>query len=143
MVNAQSFVVYVDDAQHALLELRRHRNVTQSTHWIVVACAPKLTHRINKWVSHTGRESWRRNWADKLFGQLVHALRGPNDRISWHLAKGPIAEMQDELHERYGQVSVIDARRPKFSDSGPASTLSSVFGGSFAGFGALLSLAWE
>jgi hypothetical protein len=49
------------------------------THWVLVACAPRMTHRISKWVSHSSRENWRAKWADKLFDQVVPPLQARGD----------------------------------------------------------------
>ena len=68
-------VVYVDDASYAEQQLTPMLSGsiggTDLTHWIVVACAPRMTHRISKWVSHSARENWRAKWSDKLFGAVV------------------------------------------------------------------------
>jgi hypothetical protein len=82
--------------------------------WVLVACAPRLTHRVSKWVSHGAREHWRTKWAHKLFGELdpwLHAKGlGEAHRM---LAKGPLQELLDELRPD----EVIDARRPKLIDA--------------------------
>ena len=82
--------------------------------WVLVACAPRLTHRVSKWVSHGAREHWRTKWAHKLFGELdpwLHAKGlGEAHRL---LAKGPLQELLGELRPD----EVIDARRPKLAEA--------------------------
>jgi hypothetical protein len=82
--------------------------------WVLIACAPRLTHRVSKWVSHGAREHWRTKWAHKLFGQLDPWLNarglGEAHRL---LAKGPLQELLDELQPD----EVIDARRPKLAEA--------------------------
>ena len=55
--------LFVDDAAYARDQLRLHVPANPapagSVHWILVACAPRMTHRISKWVSHSARENWR------------------------------------------------------------------------------------
>ena len=96
-------IVYVDDADYARqkLESMAARSAAANTHWVLVACAPRMTHRISKWVSHSARENWRAKWADKLFAQLQPWLGGAGGRVSTVLA------------EHGAHTPVLDARRPK------------------------------
>ena len=48
-------VVYVDDAAYALQQLAPMLGTGAATGWILVACAPRMTRRISKWVSHSAR----------------------------------------------------------------------------------------
>ena len=88
------------------------------THWLLVACAPRMTHRISKWVSHSARENWRAKWSDKLFEQVVPALRERGDAVTPILAKGPLPELTRSLMTEHGTARVIDARRPKSPSGG-------------------------
>eukprot|EP01034_Spumella_vulgaris_P044434 gene44434-55260_t len=69
-------IVYVDDADYAqqLLAPLVARTPAPHQHWVLVACAPRMTHRVSKWVSHSARESWRTKWADKLFAQITTSV---------------------------------------------------------------------
>jgi len=86
-------IVYVDDATYAqpMLEALAGSSQAASSHWLLVACAPRMTHRVSKWVSHRARENWRGKWA----------------------AKGPLTELVAELQQEHGAAQIIDARRPK------------------------------
>ena len=114
-------IVYVDDAAHAqqvlspLLE-----SETAGMRWVLVACAPRMTHRISKWVSHRARENWRDKWADKLFEQLVPVLTVGGSSVTTVLAKGPLAELTQQLQAELGTARVVDARRPKLEGAEPA-----------------------
>ena len=81
-------IVYVDDAAYArqVLEPLTAPATAGTIHWVLVACAPRMTHRISKWVSHSARENWRAKWADKLFAQLQPWLRAEGAPISTVLA---------------------------------------------------------
>lgn len=109
-------IVYVDDAAYArhILEPLSARASAENTHWVLVACAPRMTHRISKWVSHSARESWRAKWADKLFAQVLPWLHASGAHTSTVLAKGPLPELVAQLQVEHGTASqVVDARRPK------------------------------
>lgn len=110
----EQMIVYLDDAGHALQQLVPMRTGTGRTRWILVACAPRMTQRIGKWVSHSARENWRRKWSEKLFDQVVPELRSRGDEVIALVAKGPLAELTARLHAEHGPARVLDARRPKF-----------------------------
>ena len=115
-------IVYVDDAAHAqqVLSPLLAGGTAARTHWVLVACAPRMTHRISKWVSHRARENWRDKWADKLFAQLVPVLTVGGSSVTTVLAKGPLAELTQQLQAELGTARVVDARRPKLEGAEPA-----------------------
>lgn len=110
-------IVYVDDPGYAQ-QLMPSAGATP-THWVLVACAPRMTHRISKWVSHSARENWRSKWADKLFGQVVPPLRDRGDAVTPVLARGPLPELTRLLMEEHGTAQVLDVRRPRSPDGPP------------------------
>ncbi|MGV3571579.1 MAG: hypothetical protein ACO1PB_13335 [Ramlibacter sp.] len=128
-------IVYVDDPAYA----SRQMPVAGATptHWVLVACAPRMTHRISKWVSHSARENWRAKWADKLFGQVVPPLRERGDAVTPVLARGPLPELTRSLMAEHGTARVLDVRRPKSPD-GPDGGWT---GGTMMGLASLLVLA--
>lgn len=147
----EKIIVYVDDAAYARQQLAPMMAAGSQVHWILVACAPRMTHRISKWVSHSARENWRHKWADKLFAQIVPDLQGCGHEVTTELAKGPLAELTERLHATHGVVRVLDARRPKFGqDMAPVTRDQPTqpdnrwaVPGAVAGLGAFLVLAAE
>lgn len=153
-------IVYVDDAAHAqqVLAPLLGREASARTHWVLVACAPRMTHRISKWVSHSTRESWRAKWADKLFDQIVPTLQMSAAQVTTVVAKGPLAELTSQLQaEGQTPAAVVDARRPKVDAPAPptivavgvpperrwSSPLPGSLGSVLAGCGVLWVLALE
>jgi hypothetical protein len=110
-------IVYLDDPAYARQQWPAGDGAP--THWVLVACAPRMTHRISKWVSHSARENWRAKWADKLFGQVVPPLQERGDAVTPVLARGPLPELTRALMAQHGTERVLDVRRPKSQD-GPA-----------------------
>ena len=86
-------IVYVDDAAYAqqVLAPLCAREAIAQTQWVLVACAPRMTHRISKWVSHSARESWRNKWADKLFAQIIPGAGLRPSQVTIVLDKIPLA----------------------------------------------------
>jgi hypothetical protein len=152
----KKIIVYVDDAAFA----REH--IAQWTvpgapaeddarHWILVVCAPRMTHRISKWVSHSARENWRAKWLAKTLDEITPVLCQPGDQLTSVLAKGPLAELTQQLRRTHGAALVIDARRPKLGvdmeavapDVAPAGHSGWALPGAAIGMGALLVMANE
>lgn len=115
-------IVVLDDvefARHLLLPMES--GSPGPTHWILVACPPRMTRHISKWVNHTARENWRAKWAEKVFLQIRPELESRGDRVTPVVAKGPLSEMTTQLQKSHGACRVLDARRPKFGqDLAPA-----------------------
>ncbi len=128
-------IVYIDDPAYARTQLPA---AGEPTHWLLVACAPRMTHRISKWVSHSARENWRAKWADKLFEQVVPPLRERGHAVTPILAKGPLPELTRALMAEHGADRVIDVRRPKSPDGGMRWAP-----GALLGFGALLLFSFD
>ena len=112
-----NIIVYVDDAAYALQMLHPMLPVGDDrtpTRWIVVGCAPRITHRVSKWVTHSARQSWREKWADKVFGQLLPVLQKDGDSVLTQLAQAALIAQTESLIKTHGAARVLDARRPKF-----------------------------
>ena len=112
-----TMIVYVDEATYALKMLTPMVSAGQErtpTRWIVVGCAPRITHHVSKWVTNSARESWRGKWAEKVFAQIVPILQAPGDSVITQVARGPLCELTDSLLAQHGVARVLDARRPKF-----------------------------
>ena len=111
-----NIIVYIDDAAYALQLLQSMQAADKPngpTRWIMVGCAPRVTHRVSKWVTHSARESWRNKWADKVFAQLVPQLEQGNDTVVTLLAENALPLQIEALCGQYGNAQVLDARRPK------------------------------
>jgi hypothetical protein len=112
-----NIIVYVDDAQYALQLLQPMLPVGQPqgpTRWIVVGCAPRVTHHVSKFVTHSARDGWRRKWSEKVFGQVVPSLHREGDEVVTLLAQTNLCSQTETLIKTHGAARVLDARRPKF-----------------------------
>lgn len=128
-------IVYLDDPAYARQRMPGAGEVP--THWLLVACAPRMTHRISKWVSHSARENWRVKWADKLFEQVIPPLEARGDEVTPILARGPLPELTRNLMAEHGTARVLDVRRPKQDQPGRP------MAGGLMGLGAALFLAFD
>ena len=147
----ENIIVYVDDAGHALNILQPMLSASRSplpTRWIVVGCAPRVTHHVSKFVTHSARDSWRRKWSDKVFGQVVPALYRAGDDVVTLVAQGNLVAQTDALIKTHGVARVLDARRPKFGqDLQPVTSTQATathgvarYAAAFAGAGLLVGM---
>jgi hypothetical protein len=113
MNSLDTYIVYLDDAEHAKRELEHVLRQPQIKRFVLVACAPRMTRRIGKWLSHSARENWRDKWCEKLFSQFVPMIRR-EDHVFCEVATGPLPEYTQMLLKDLGSAQVLDARRPKF-----------------------------
>ena len=152
----ETIIVYLDDAAFARQQLAPMAAATgagaaQRTHWVLVACAPRMTQHISKWVSYAARQNWRAKWAEKLFEQIVPHLTGRGDRVTQVVAKAPLPELTTRLSSEHATSRVLDARRPKFGQDLQPVTTDQPTGkegrwsvpGAVLGMGAVLVLAAE
>lgn len=131
----QTVIVLVDDTAHAQQQLPRSPDAAP-VHWVLVACAPRMTHRASKWVSHSARENWRSKWAERLFGELAPPLQAAGDRVSCVLARVPLPELTRQLTQEHPGARVLDLRRPRAAPQAPGPGASS----GLLGLGAALLL---
>jgi hypothetical protein len=121
-----NIIVYVDDAAYAkqlLQPMLTPGDARSPTRWIVVGCAPRVTHHVSKWVTHSARQSWRGKWADKVFSQLTPLLQQDGDSVLTQLAENHLCGQTEALVKTYGVARVLDARRPRFGqDLQPVTT---------------------
>lgn len=113
-------IVYVDDATHAWGVLQALRNTPDASaprQWIEVACAPRVTQHVSKWVTHRAIESWRGEWTDKRSAQLLPHMEGDGHDVLACVAKNNLALQTECLIQEHGPAQVIDALRPKQSAS--------------------------
>ena len=59
----ENIIVVLDDATHALNQVLPMRKEGVRTHWILLACPPRLTRHISRWVNQGSRNAWRKRWA--------------------------------------------------------------------------------
>ena len=147
-------IVYLDDAAYAQQQLAPMMGGTGAApaHWILVACPPRLTRHISKWVSHSARESWRAKWAEQLFAEVAAPLLTRGHPVTQLVASNaPLLEQTQALLLEHGGARVLDARRPKVGqDLQPVTADQPVAGdsrwtvpGAVAGLAAVMVLAAE
>ena len=119
----ETIIVYIDDADYALplLQAGAQSPNAPHTHWLLVACAPRITHRVSRFVSNRSREQWRTKWADKLFQSCVPLLQAQGSQVTPILARTPLPELLEQLYAEHGRhAQVVDLRRPRQPEAAPA-----------------------
>ncbi|MEP6876225.1 MAG: hypothetical protein ABI887_17865 [Burkholderiales bacterium] len=109
----ERIAVFVNDAAHARHLLQPMLGTSGRTHWIVVACPPRLTRHVGRWVSQPVRRAWRERWGGQLLAQLAPDLAEPGgSRIEPLVAHRPLVEVSAGLVARFPGLRLLDARRP-------------------------------
>lgn len=111
-------LIHVDDADHACgqLEPWLAAHAGHLVECIVVLSAPRITHRIGKWLAHASREQWRQRWGDRQRERLEPCLlrHAPGCRVEWIQARQPLGEIVEAVRTRHGtELTVLDVRRRK------------------------------
>lgn len=111
-------IVYVDDSAFAREHMVQLMNkgsteAPGARQLILVACAPRMTQRISKWVSYSARENWRSRWFGKLMDELTPLLLRDGNTLKFVLAKGQLTDLTQQLRLEHEITRVVDARRPK------------------------------
>ena len=132
----QTMIVCIDDADYAIRLLQPMLptspmlfDANQSpTRWVLVGCAPRLTHHARKWVPHSAYLSWQQSWADEVFDQVKTHIQQKcraADEVDIHLALNnqSVCELVQNITQQYRQSQVLDARRPKFGHELPPVTV--------------------
>jgi len=111
----ETIAVFINDAGHARHILQPMLRAQGPTHWILVACAPRLTRHIGRWLSNAARQQWRERWAAELFADIEPDLKmRSGSSVEKLLAKRPLTQLSARLESRRGGVRLLDARRPRF-----------------------------
>ena len=116
-------IVFIDDAAFALQRLKEHCS-EDSGHWVLVACAPKITRRASRWGNRSTLDKWRNKWAKNLFeGLIPHSPLLQSARVSTHISEVSVQQMTAQLHaeHRRRRCSTGAAPRPSPSHHRPIS----------------------
>jgi hypothetical protein len=109
----EKLIVVLDDAEHALQLMLPLRREGVRTEWLVLACPPRLTRHIGRWVNQASRNAWRDRWGQELRQRLEQTLLQPGDRLTMQLVKGPLQAQAERMLQAHPQARLLDARRPK------------------------------
>lgn len=109
----QKIAVFVNDVAHAKHILQPMVSNQGMTHWVLVACPPRLTRHIGRWVSRSAQEQWMERWSAEIFPELESLLnQRSGNKVEKMLAKRPLTDVTKKLEQRLGSVSFLDARAP-------------------------------
>ncbi|GAB2486893.1 hypothetical protein GCM10027082_42390 [Comamonas humi] len=115
-------IAFVDDSAHAL----QHWSALPAqpdTHWVLVACAPKITRRASRWGNRSTLDKWRNKWARNLFDDLLarsqHLRQGT---VSTQVAEAALQQITMQLHAEHPGAEFMDWRRPKAISAPPDAT---------------------
>ena len=110
----ETIAVFVNEAgfaRHVLQPMAQSQGPTQ---WVLVACPPKLTRHIGRWVSQAARDQWRERWAAELFAEIEGVLKLSScSKVEKLLAKRPLVGVSARLQSRLSGIRLLDARQTR------------------------------
>ena len=113
-------IVFVDDADFTLKRLGEYAHA-DNEHWVLVACAPKITRRASRWGNRSTLDKWRNKWAKNLFeGKQPNSQPLQSGHLSTHISEVSVQQMTAQLHAEYPDAEVLDWRRPKAISEPPS-----------------------
>lgn len=109
----RTVALFIDDVAAARLALQPLLQSSHPAHVILVACAPKLTHHVGRFLTHASREQYRDRWARDLFGELQPLWSlAPRGTVETLVARAPLDVMVQRMRVRLGtDLVAVDARR--------------------------------
>lgn len=116
----RTIALFIDDAAAARLALQPLLQGRDSGRVVLVACAPKLSRHVGRFVSHTGREQFRQRWARDLFTELQPLwAKAPRGAVETLVAKAPPEVVMQRMKVQQGtQLVAIDARKSTLEQAG-------------------------
>jgi hypothetical protein len=108
----KTIALFIDDAAAARLALQPLLQSRDAGRVVLVACAPKLSRHVGRFVSHAGREQYRQRWARDLFTELQPLWSmAPRGTVETLVAKAPLEVVVQRMKVQQGtDLVAIDAR---------------------------------
>jgi len=110
----EKIIVVVNDANYALQMVEPMRNDASPTQWILLACPPKFTRHVNRWVNRQSLNVWRNKWAQDVIQVIKPVLVRGRDSLHWKCSQGDLSKEIQRLQQEFGTQRVLDARRHRF-----------------------------
>jgi hypothetical protein len=115
----QKLIVYFDDVSYVkqrVIPATPDAAVRPDspTHWVLVACPPRISRYVGRRVSAQARLLWRKSWADKALADVKSVVARQGDQVTCLMPSGSLENFSADLFEEFGAACAIDARRPKF-----------------------------
>jgi hypothetical protein len=109
----RTIALFIDDAAAARMALQPLMQSKDTGRVILVACAPKLTRHVSRFVSNAGREQYRQRWARELFAELQPLWSvAPRGTVETMIAKVPLEAIVQRMKVQEGsELLAIDARK--------------------------------
>jgi hypothetical protein len=116
----ETFVVYINDKSHAMNQVLPLLEETQPTQWVLVACPPRLNRHTGKWLTQRAQRKFRDDWAKTNLKDLVELLAQRQQPNITRVADQSLLQFTKSLRAEFGQIRIVDARRPRTAESLPA-----------------------
>ncbi len=109
----RTIALFIDDAAAARMALQPLIQSSDAVRVVLVACAPKLSRHVGRFVSNAGRDQYRQRWARDLFSELQPLWStAPRGTVETMIAKAPLEVIVQRMKVHEGtELVAIDARK--------------------------------
>lgn len=109
----RTIALFIDDAAAARIAMQPLIQSRAAGRVVLVACAPKLSRHVGRFVSNAGREQYRQRWARELFTELQPLwATAPRGTVETMIAKAPLEVILQRMKVHEGtDLLAIDARK--------------------------------
>jgi hypothetical protein len=116
----ETFVVYINDKSHAMNQVLPLLEASHATQWVLVACPPRLNRHTGKWLTQRAQRKFREDWTQTNLKELVELLTQRHQSVVTRVAHQSLLQFTKTLRAEFGQIRIVDARRPRAIEGLPA-----------------------
>ena len=130
----ETFAVYINDHEHGPRQILSLLNGQAPAHWVLLACPPRMSRHLGRWLSQPAKKKWRQRWSEEALHEVIERVRAKGDTYEVRVVREPHPKLERELRRTYRGLRTIDARRLQDRWEVPAGA---------AAMGTLMTLAVE
>lgn len=109
----ETFIVYVNDREHAARQIVPLLDGRQGDRWVLVACPPRLNRHSGRWLTQSALRRWRADWARATLQPIEAEIVSRGNSVLSRCASGDLTVFTRKLKGELGVARVLDARRPR------------------------------
>lgn len=109
----EKMMVVLDDVEYALQLMLPMRRPEARMEWVVLACPPRLTRHIGRWVNQASRKAWRERWLQEVRQRLNAQCLQEGDVLRVQVLEGGLQARVACLLKAHPTACLLDARRPR------------------------------
>lgn len=107
----ETFAVYINDHEHGPQQILSLLNHKAPARWVLLACPPRLSRHLGRWLSQPAKKRWRQLWSEQALREVKTRLQKNGDAFEIRVVRQPQLALEHDLRREFSGVRIIDARR--------------------------------